>query len=210
MDIIRAFEESYDEAGAGRSSETEIAPVLAAAVDPLVQMCERAADSLHPNAPSRWPSYARFACIPVSLLAYRRVKDIPGRARGPSLYGSCPQAHLIVATSLRLFHPHSWVASAKDMSHRRLRLFPVCARVDESNSLNPSTRFIYMINCLAPMHEALAGRPCAAGKARELAQAMEVHTTRLVGAECGRLLSQCGMAEVAERVRCAAPAATQA
>ena len=210
MDIIRAFEESYDEAGAGRSSETEFAPVLATAVDPLVQMCERSADSLHPDAPSRWLSYARLACIPVSLFVYRRVEEMPGRARGSLLYGDCPQAYLVVATSLRLLHPHSWVGSPKDMSHRRLRPFPVCARVDESNSLNPSTRHIYIINCLAPMQEALAGRPCAAGKARELAQAMEVHTTRLVGGECGRLLSQCGMAEVAERVRCAAPAAMQA
>lgn len=63
-------------------------------------------------------------------------------------------------------------------------------------------RLIYIINCLAPMHEALAGRSCAAGKARELAQVVEAHTARLVGGECGQLLSKCGMAEVVERVRC--------
>ncbi len=78
-----------------------------------------------------------------------------------------------------------------------------CCRVDESSKLSPSSRLIYIINCLAPMHEALAGRACAAGKARELAQAMEAHTARLVGGECGQLLSRCGMAEVVERVRCA-------
>lgn len=111
MDIIRAFEESYDEAGAGRSSEAEFAPVLAAAVDPLVQMCERSADSLHPDAPSRWPPYARHTCILVPLLINRRVEDMPGRTRGLLLYGACTQAHLIVATSLRLLHPYSWVAS---------------------------------------------------------------------------------------------------
>jgi len=76
--------------------------------------------------------------------------------------------------------------------------------VDESNNLSPSRRLIYIINCLAPMHEALAGRACAAGKAHELAHAMEAHTARLVGRECGQLLSKCGMAEVVERVRSAA------
>ena len=76
--------------------------------------------------------------------------------------------------------------------------------MDESNNLSPSRRLIYIINCLAPMHEALAGRPCAAGKASELGHAMEAHTARLVGGECGQLLSKCGMAEVVERVRSAA------
>ena len=53
LDITKAFEESYNEASAGRSSEAEFAPVLAAAVDPLVETCERSADSLQPDAPSR-------------------------------------------------------------------------------------------------------------------------------------------------------------
>ena len=75
--------------------------------------------------------------------------------------------------------------------------------MDESSKLNPSSRLIYVINCLAPMHEALAGRACAAGKAGELAQTIEAHTARLVGGECGQLLSRCGMAEIVERVRLA-------
>ncbi len=53
LDITKAFEESYNETGTGRSSEAEFAPVLAAALDPLVEMCERSADSLQPDAPSR-------------------------------------------------------------------------------------------------------------------------------------------------------------
>jgi len=60
-DITKAFEGSYNEAGSGRSSEAEFAPVLAAAVDPLVDMCERSADSLKPDAPSRYASYALCA-----------------------------------------------------------------------------------------------------------------------------------------------------
>lgn len=55
MDITAAFETSYDEAGTGRSSEAVFAPVLAAAIDPLVEMCERSADSLKADAPSRCP-----------------------------------------------------------------------------------------------------------------------------------------------------------
>jgi hypothetical protein len=77
MDIIRAFEESYDEAGARRSSEAEFAPVLAAAVDPLVQMCERSADSLHPEAPSRWPPCAEDACILVFVFVSRSMEKEP-------------------------------------------------------------------------------------------------------------------------------------
>ena len=91
------------------------------------------------------------------------------------------------------------VFSGEDCGALRDSLF--CCRVDESSKLSPSSKLIYIINCLAPMHEALAGRACAAGKARELAQAMEAHTARLVGGECGQLLSRCGMAEVVERVR---------
>ena len=55
MDITAAFETSYDEAGTGHSSETIFAPVLAAAIDPLVEMCERSADLLKCDAPSRCP-----------------------------------------------------------------------------------------------------------------------------------------------------------
>ncbi len=51
-DIVGAFEESFD-AGSGRSSDAEFAPVLAAAVDPLITACERSAEALTPDAPSR-------------------------------------------------------------------------------------------------------------------------------------------------------------
>ena len=64
LDITKAFEESYNEAGTGRTSEAEFAPVLAAAVDPLVEMCERSADSLQPDAPSRCVSHNVAALFP--------------------------------------------------------------------------------------------------------------------------------------------------
>lgn len=56
VEIVAAFEESYEAdggAGGAASSEAEFAPVLAAAVDPLVEMCERSAEALTPDAPSR-------------------------------------------------------------------------------------------------------------------------------------------------------------
>lgn len=52
VDIVGAFEESYDTAS-GRASVVEFAPVLAAAIDPVIDMCERSAEALTPNAPSR-------------------------------------------------------------------------------------------------------------------------------------------------------------
>ena len=82
-------------------------------------------------------------------------------------------------------------------------LSPAIARVDELSDINPSTRLIYIINCLAPMHEALAARACTEGKAQEVAQIIEAHTARLVDSECGQLLMKCSMSEVVERVRCA-------
>ena len=71
------------------------------------------------------------------------------------------------------------------------------------NDIKPSTRLVYIINCLAPMHEALAAQACTAGKAREVAQIIEAHTVRLVDSECRQLLMKCSMSEVVERVRCA-------
>lgn len=62
VDIVAAFEESYDRtaAGGGRNSEAEFAPVLTAAINPLVTMCERSSEALVPDAPSRYrdPNFA--------------------------------------------------------------------------------------------------------------------------------------------------------
>lgn len=57
VEIVAAFEESYESdggAGGAASSEAEFAPVLAAAIDPLVEMCERSAEALKPDAPTRY------------------------------------------------------------------------------------------------------------------------------------------------------------
>ena len=52
-DIISSFEASY-EASQGESVEAEFAPILAAAVDPLVQVIQRSSEALNPTSPSRW------------------------------------------------------------------------------------------------------------------------------------------------------------
>lgn len=75
-------------------------------------------------------------------------------------------------------------------------------RVDERSNLTPSAKQIYLINCLAAMAAALAGRACCAGRAAALAAAAEAHMARLVGGEAGALLARCGLAEIADRVRC--------
>lgn len=91
-DITKAFEESYDEAGAGRSSEAEFAPVLAAAVDPLVEMCERSADSLKPDAPSRCTCSGITPCVPIchfhDILADACCRALSLRAPTPRPTGS--------------------------------------------------------------------------------------------------------------------------
>ena len=52
LDIIQSFESAY-EGGTADGGAADFAPVLAAAVDPLVDMCERSAEALSASAPSR-------------------------------------------------------------------------------------------------------------------------------------------------------------
>ena len=51
-DIITSFEASY-EAGEGETGEAEFAPILSAAVDPLVDAIRRSAEALSTTAPTR-------------------------------------------------------------------------------------------------------------------------------------------------------------
>lgn len=81
--------------------------------------------------------------------------------------------------------------------------FLLWCRVDERSTLSPSAKQIYLINCLAAIAAALGGRACCAGRAAALARAAEGHMARLVGGEAGALLARCGLAEIADRVRCA-------
>jgi hypothetical protein len=76
--------------------------------------------------------------------------------------------------------------------------------VEESAWLSPATKQIYLINCMAALQAALAGRACCASRESAVAEAVEGHVARLVGGEAGALLARCGLAEIAERVRCGA------
>ena len=51
-EIVASFEAAF-EGGSGRSGEAEFAPVLAAVVDPLLTVCERSAEALAIDAPTR-------------------------------------------------------------------------------------------------------------------------------------------------------------
>lgn len=87
----------------------------------------------------------------------------------------------------------------------------LCAcRVEGASGLLPAARQMYMMNCLAAMAAALGGRGCCAGRSAALERAAEGHMARLVGGEAGSLLSRCGLAEIADRVRCAPSQTTPA
>ncbi len=54
LEVISAFESAYRSGdGAAAAAAAEFEAVLAAAVDPLVEMCERSAEALKSGAPSR-------------------------------------------------------------------------------------------------------------------------------------------------------------
>ena len=53
MGIIDSFEAAFEGGPADGAGGAEFAAVLAAAVDPLVAMCERGAEALNASAPSR-------------------------------------------------------------------------------------------------------------------------------------------------------------
>ena len=69
LEVVAAFEEALDPAAA-RAGEAELAPVLAAALEPLLDMCERSAEALSVDHPSRCGEViACHACIAGSLAA---------------------------------------------------------------------------------------------------------------------------------------------
>lgn len=54
LEVITAFESAYRGGdGAAAAAAQEFEAVLAGAVDPLVEMCERSAEAIKPGAPSR-------------------------------------------------------------------------------------------------------------------------------------------------------------
>ena len=79
--VVGAFEESYERGGysAAQDSEAEFAPVLAAAVDPLLAACERSAEALSPDAPSRC-----LSCTATTHLLIPSTDDAPGPKACPA------------------------------------------------------------------------------------------------------------------------------
>lgn len=75
------------------------------------------------------------------------------------------------------------------------------ARLDEVSNLDPTAYRVYLINCLAAMHATLAARGSARQRAKFISDQVEVQVSALVGGEVGRLLSRCGLAEIADRIR---------
>jgi conserved oligomeric Golgi complex subunit 6 len=81
------------------------------------------------------------------------------------------------------------------------RGFLLHCRVDEDAKLDPTARRVYMINCLALILGALAGRPICNNRAAAVGELLEAHVSRLVGTQVSFLLARCGMAEIVERIR---------
>ncbi len=52
LEVVESFESDY-ESGTASDSAEEFNTVLAAALDPLIAMCERSAEGLNAAAPSR-------------------------------------------------------------------------------------------------------------------------------------------------------------
>ena len=52
LEVVETFERDYEGCAASDSAE-EFNTVLAAALDPLIAMCERSAEGLNASAPSR-------------------------------------------------------------------------------------------------------------------------------------------------------------
>ena len=52
-ELVASFEAAF-EGGNGQTGEAEFAPVLAAVVDPLLSVCERSAEALAIDAPTRY------------------------------------------------------------------------------------------------------------------------------------------------------------
>ena len=74
------------------------------------------------------------------------------------------------------------------------------SRVDEVSKVDPSAREIYLINCLGAMVVALGSRRGYLARAQKLSDAIEARVSALVGGEVGRILSQCGLSEIIERM----------
>lgn len=53
LELVNSFTESY-ESGHDGEAEAEFAPVLTAALDPLLEVCDRSSEALAADAPSRY------------------------------------------------------------------------------------------------------------------------------------------------------------
>ena len=78
-EVVGAFEEALDPADA-RRGEAELAPVLAGALEPLLEMCERSAEALSVDHPARRGPWRR---APVTRLRCSGVPRGGARACSP-------------------------------------------------------------------------------------------------------------------------------
>ncbi|GMH42570.1 hypothetical protein BSKO_10489 [Bryopsis sp. KO-2023] len=75
-------------------------------------------------------------------------------------------------------------------------------RLDENtNTLDPSGRETFLINCLDAIRSPLEQRQSSQSRAQAIAAGIDGHVESLINSEVARLLGKCGMGEVAARVK---------
>lgn len=199
LEIINAYEtamESRPTAGPSSNGSSaslqpdELGPVLSAVLEPLTEMCERSAEALTPDAPSRVDEVARLDpsahhvylvnCLAAvwSVLQHRaatstRARQVGGRASlEPQGWTGC--------RCVRYGRPYPcYRAFGMHCAHRCL----------QCESFHASSR---VLRVLSRQRWSVSS---------QVLDSIEAHTAALVGSEVGRLLASCGMAEVVERLR---------
>eukprot|EP01024_Parvocaulis_polyphysoides_P015573 TRINITY_DN16853_c1_g1_i3.p1 TRINITY_DN16853_c1_g1~~TRINITY_DN16853_c1_g1_i3.p1 ORF type:complete len:216 (+),score=23.72 TRINITY_DN16853_c1_g1_i3:86-733(+) len=75
------------------------------------------------------------------------------------------------------------------------------SRLDEAVSLDPSSRLIYLINCLTAVQTPLLLHDNSQQRAAALAETIEANVGSLVNGEVYKIVKQCGLGEVVDRMR---------
>ena len=98
LEVVAAFEEALDPAAA-RAGEAELAPVLAAALEPLLDMCERSAEALSVDHPSRCGGGRSLPCV------YCRVAGCCTLGKRDAHISRCRVQTLVAGSAVSLAMP---------------------------------------------------------------------------------------------------------
>lgn len=147
-------------------------PILEGLLQPLKQMCERAAEGY---GASKGGTGRRTG--PFNAAEALGPQGTPGKGQAaPAATGS--------------------PATARRFSGPGRRSEAPAAESSQPPEVLEVARHIFLTNCLAAMHQPLAAHPVAAEQAQALASEMEEHVAAMVKKEVALLLAQCRMTPV--------------